>query len=111
MKRSVAALFGAALGLAVSPAVASDLVVLESNVAQYAPGSVIPASQEVSLSGSARIVMIAADGSTRAVSGPYSGAIGEAGSDAPGALERLTTAREDSNHVVGAIRAPSWDQE
>jgi hypothetical protein len=111
MKRPLAALAGAALGLALSPAAASDLVVLESNVSDYAPGSVIPASREVSLGGSARLVMIAADGSTREVSGPYSGAIGEAGGDAPGALERLTTSRDDSNHVVGAIRAPSWDQE
>lgn len=112
MKRSVTALFGAAaVALAALPAAASDLVVLESNVSDYAPGSVIPADQAVSLDGSARLVMIAADGSTREITGPFSGAIGEAGADAPGAMERLTTAREDSNHVVGAIRAPAWDKE
>ncbi|MEM6439558.1 MAG: hypothetical protein AAF763_07710 [Pseudomonadota bacterium] len=102
-----AALFAAAT---VGSAAASDLVVLESNVASLAPGSVVPATQSVSLGSGARLVMIAADGTTRSVTGPYSGAIGQAGSDAPGALERLTTSREDSNHVVGAIRAPSWDQ-
>jgi hypothetical protein len=112
MKRPLAVLAGAlALALSAAPATAADLVVLESNVADLAPGSMIPASRSVSLGGGARLVVIAPDGATRAVQGPYSGPIGEAGADAPGALERLTTERSDSNHVVGAIRAPSWDQE
>lgn len=113
MMRRIAAVSAAAALLAaasVGAATASDLVVLESNVAALAPGSVVPATQAVSLGGSARVVMIAADGTTRSVTGPYNGAIGEAGSNAPGALERLTTSRGDDNHVVGAIRAPSWDQ-
>lgn len=112
MKRSAiapVALALAALAWA-GPAAAADLVVLESNVDALAPGSVVPADQQVQLGGEARLVMIAADGTTRAVSGPYSGPLGRAGADAPGMLERLTTTREDSNHVVGAIRAPSWDQ-
>ncbi|MDF2233109.1 hypothetical protein P2H44_11150 [Albimonas sp. CAU 1670] len=104
-------LFAAAVSLAAQPAAASDFVILESNVSSIVPGSVIPASQSVSLSGGQKLVMIAADGSTRSVNGPYSGALGKAGSDAPGALERLTAERNDSSHVVGAIRAPSWDQE
>ncbi|WP_339950146.1 hypothetical protein [uncultured Albimonas sp.] len=116
MKRPVARLFGAALfgaaaSLAALPAAASDFVILESNVSSITPGSVVPASQSVSLAGGEKLVMIAADGSTRAVTGPYSGALGKAGADAPGALERLTAERNDSSHVVGAIRAPSWDQE
>ena len=119
MKRPVArlsgaVLFGAALSLGAltaGPAAASDFVILESNVSAIVPGSVIPASQKVSLSGGETLVMIAADGSTRSVDGPYSGALGEAGADAPGALERLTAERHDSSHVVGAIRAPAWDQQ
>ncbi len=121
MKRPVArsfgaVLFGAALSLGAifagaASAAASDFVILESNVSAIVPGSVIPASQRVSLSGGEKLVMIAADGSTRSVAGPYAGALGQAGSDAPGALERLTAERNDSSHVVGAIRAPSWDQE
>lgn len=99
---------GAAFG---GPAVAADLIVLESNVASLAPGSVVPASRAVQLDGGARLVMIAADGTTRAVSGPYSGPLGRAGADAPGIIERLTGQRDGSNHVVGAIRAPAWDQE
>ncbi len=111
MKRSVAALFGAAVLMAALPAAAADFVVLESNVSTLTPGSMVPGSRKISLDAGARVVMIAADGSTRAVSGPYAGAVSEAGSSAAGALERLTTQRGDSNHVVGAIRAPAWDQQ
>ncbi|MAS44722.1 MAG: hypothetical protein CML46_17710 [Rhodobacteraceae bacterium] len=110
MNRLVAALFVAAFGLSTQAAAASDFVVLESNVASYAPGSVIPGNQNVQLAGGARLVMIASDGSTRSVAGPYAGAIADAGADAPGALDRLVASREEKNHVVGAIRAPSWDQ-
>lgn len=110
MTRAIAAL-GTALALAfAAPAVASDLVVLESNVAALSAGSVVPAAQSVSLDGGARLVLIAPDGSARTVQGPYSGPIGKAGADAPGMLERLTNERKDSNHVVSAIRAPSRDQ-
>ena len=110
MKRVPLGIAAAVLSLWVVPASASDLVVLESNVSALAPGSVVPASQQVQLGGEAKIVMITADGTTRSVTGPYNGPLGRAGADAPGVLERLTTQREDSNHVVGAIRAPTWDQ-
>lgn len=110
MKRVTKAIAAAAFAIWAAPAIASDLVVLESNVGALAPGSVVPADRQVQLGGEARLVMIAADGTTRSVTGPYSGPLGRAGADAPGVLERLTTQREDSNHVVGAIRAPSWDQ-
>lgn len=110
MNRLIAALFVGVLGLMAQGAAASDFVVLESNVANFAPGSVIPGAQKVQLAGGARLVMIASDGSTRAVAGPYAGAIADAGAEAPGALERLVASREEKNHVVGAIRAPSWDQ-
>lgn len=110
-RKLATALIGAALALAALPAAASDFVILESNVSAIAPGSVVPGAQKISLSGGQKLVMIAADGSTRSVTGPYSGALSAAGTNAPGALERLTTERKDSSHVVGAIRAPSWDQD
>ena len=96
--------------LAGSAAFAADLVVLESNVAAFAPGTLAPAEQQVTLGAEARLVLIAPDGSARTVTGPYSGALGAAGADAPGVLQRLTSERRDANHVVGAIRAPAWDQ-
>lgn len=111
MKRALAALAAAAgLVLSVGAVAAADLVVLESNVPALAPGSVVPSSQQVALDRDARLTVIAADGTTRSVAGPYSGPLGRAGADAPGVLDRLTSDRGDSNHVVGAIRAPSWDQ-
>ena len=71
MRRYLAAYCVAAfLPFSATTALAADLVVLESNVASLAPGSVVPASQSVTLSGGAKIVMIAADGPTRSVSGP-----------------------------------------
>ncbi|MEE3100153.1 MAG: hypothetical protein VX463_10315, partial [Pseudomonadota bacterium] len=62
MNRLIAALFVGALGLMAQGAAASDFVVLESNVASFAPGSVIPGAQKVQLAGGARLVMIASDG-------------------------------------------------
>ena len=108
----IAAFFGATLMAApiAQAAAGADLVVLESNVASIAPGSIISSDKRVTLKSGARIVMIASDGSTRSVTGPYSGAIGDGAANAPGALERLTSERDDADHVVGAIRAPSWDQ-
>lgn len=96
------------LAAAALPADASDLIVLESNVPAYAAGASVPSGQAVNLDEDARLVIIAGDGTTRTVEGPYQGPIGRAGTDAPGAIERLTTQRENSNHVVGAIRAPKF---
>lgn len=113
MTRNLATYFVAALtafaATTSANAAAADLIILESNVSSLAAGSVVSESKAVTLAGSARLVMIAPDGTTRSVRGPYSGPLGSAGSEAPGALERLTTERGDSNHVVGAIRAPSWE--
>ncbi len=103
----------AGLALAVSaatPTLAADFVVLESNVAGIAPGSVVAESEQIRLDRGARIVMIASDGATRAVAGPYSGPIGRAASNAPGALQRLTESQPNDDHVVGAIRAPNWEK-
>ena len=106
----VSGLVGAfALAAAGTASSAADLVILESNVAEISAGSLVPEAQVVNLSSDAKLVMIAADGSTRTVTGPYSGVIGEGASDAPGALQRLTASREGADHVVGAIRAPSWE--
>jgi hypothetical protein len=103
----------AGLALAVSaagPVRAADFVILESNVAGIAPGSVVAENEQIRLDQGARLVMIAADGATRAVAGPYSGPIGRAAANAPGALQRLTESQPDTDHVVGAIRAPDWEK-
>ena len=56
------------------------------------------------------VTLIAEDGATVVIAGPYKGTIKDGAADTPGALARIAKAREDSVHVVGAIRAPSWDQ-
>ncbi len=113
MTRPLAAAFsGIAFALiAAAPSISADLVVLESNVAGISAGSVIAESEQVRLEAGARLVMIAADGSTKSVRGPYSGPIGRGTANAPGALQRLTEAQGGSDHVVGAIRAPNWDKQ
>ena len=91
------------------PARAADLVVLESNVAGIAPGSVLPESAQINLGRGERLVMIAPDGATRSVAGPFAGPVGRGAANAPGAIQRLTGVQDRSEHVVGAIRAPRWE--
>lgn len=95
---------------AAAPSRAADFVVLESNVAGISPGSVVAENAQIRLDRGSRIVMIASDGATRAVAGPYSGPIGRAAANAPGALQRLTSSQPRADHVVGAIRAPNWEK-
>lgn len=89
---------------------ASDLVVIDSNVAALPIGSTAPEAQAVVLAAGQTLTLIGADGGTLVVAGPYSGPLGRGASSAPGALSRLAKSRESSGHVVGAIRAPAWDQ-
>jgi hypothetical protein len=89
---------------------AADMVIIDSNVAALPIGSTAPEAKSVALSAGQSVTLIAPDGSTLVVAGPYSGPLGRGAADAPGALSRLSKSRESSTHVVGAIRAPSWDQ-
>jgi hypothetical protein len=110
MHRSLLALAFAAACVAAAPSHAADLVVIDSNVAGLPIGSVTPAAAAVDIAAGQMVTLITADGSTMVVAGPYSGPIGAGAQDAPGALERLAKSRGESTHVVGAIRAPSWDK-
>jgi hypothetical protein len=58
----------------------------------------------VALSEGQTLVLIAEDGGTLVVEGPYSGPIGEGATNALGSLGRLGKSREKSPRVVGAIR-------
>ena len=73
MTRNLATYFVAALtafaATTSANAAAADLIILESNVSSLAAGSVVSESQAVTLAGSARLVMIAPDGTTRSVPG------------------------------------------
>jgi hypothetical protein len=110
MNRTFTAISLFAAACAASTVFAADLVVIDSNVATLPIGSTAPEAQAVVLSSGQSLTLIGADGSTLVVAGPYSGPLGLGASAAPGALSRLAKSRESSTHVVGAIRAPSWDQ-
>lgn len=107
MKRSIFAL----VLLVATPAVAGDLYVVDSTAAALPVGAFASETQVVTLGAGETVTLIAEDGGTRVIAGPYKGPIVGGASDNPGALARIARAREDSAQVVGAIRAPAWDQE
>lgn len=106
MKRTLAALFC----LAAAPVAAGELYVVDSTAAALPVGAFAAEDQIVDLAAGETVTLIAEDGGTLVIAGPYSGAVADGAADTPGALSRIAKAREDSSHVVGAIRAPSWDQ-
>ena len=106
MKRSLVAL----LILVAGPAAAGDLYVVDSTAASLPVGAFATEETKVSLGAKETVTLIAEDGATVVIAGPYKGTIKDGAADTPGALARIAKAREDSVHVVGAIRAPSWDQ-
>jgi hypothetical protein len=87
-----------------SGALAANLVIIDSNVAALPVGSSTPDTSAVALSEGQTLVLIAEDGGTLVVEGPYSGPIGEGATNALGSLGRLGKSREKSPRVVGAIR-------
>lgn len=106
MKRTLAAL----ACLAAVPAAAGDLYVVDSTAAALPVGAFAAETQTITLAAGETVTLIAEDGSTRVISGPFTGKVADGAANAPGALARIAKAREDSAQVVGAIRAPSWDQ-
>ena len=95
---------------AASPAVAGDLVVLESDVAALPPGAVARADFAVTLAPGERIVAIDEDGTVRAAKGPFSGPLGRAmNGAAPPAPASVGAAGGDRSEVIGAVRAPAWE--
>ncbi len=90
-------------------AFAADVVVLDSTASSIAPGSILSDAAAVDIPGGAVVTLIMADGETRSVSGPYSGPVGDARSS-DGGVSALTASRGSETKVLGAIRAPKWEQ-
>lgn len=107
MKRSLAALF---LVLLSSPVTAGDLYVVDSSAASMPVGSFAADDSRISLAKGETVTLIDAAGATRVIAGPFSGKVADGAAAAPGALSRIASTRADTEHVVGAIRAPNWDQ-
>jgi hypothetical protein len=94
----------AAAAVMAGGALSADLVVIDSNVAAIPVGSSTPDTMAVALTKGQTLVLIAEDGGTMVVEGPYSGPIGEGAATESGAIARLGKSREKSPRVVGAIR-------
>jgi hypothetical protein len=82
----------AALLIATSmPAMASDLVVIDSSAPQYRPGQVLDAAKPVSLAPGAKISVVGQDGRVIKLQGPFSGAPGAgSGKGDPGVVQTLS---------------------
>ena len=111
MKRHLTIITGAFAGvLMAGAAFAADVVVLDSTASAIAPGSIINDRAEVNIPGNATVTLIMPDGETRTVAGPYTGPVGDAKS-ADGGVSALTASRGSETKVLGAIRAPKWEQQ
>ena len=111
MKRHLLTFTGAVAGVFfAATALAADVVVLDSTASAIAPGSIFNDRAVVEIPGDAVVTLIMPDGETRTVAGPYSGPVGEAKS-ADGGVSALTASRGSETKVLGAIRAPQWEQQ
>lgn len=110
MKRHMLKFTGAFVGaLMATSAFAGDVVVLDSTAAAIAPGSIMNDAAAVDIPSGAVVTLIMADGETRTVAGPYAGPVGQAKS-ADNGVNALTASRGSETKVLGAVRAPNWEQ-
>jgi hypothetical protein len=96
--------------LAVSrPAMAAEIVVIESTVVEIEAGSILDDAQTVSVPEGGMIVIVEEDGSSRTIEGPFEGTLASQGQSDDGGLVanlgKLVRNREESRQVLGAIRA------
>jgi hypothetical protein len=115
MIRYLFGIFVFAAVLAVSPAWAAKLLIIESDQAPaYREGRLIESTQEILLSGDARLVLMDETGAAVTIKGPYSGVPGGA-THAQGlnflarlAAILLSVAPEEDRTVLGATRSASF---
>lgn len=123
MTRRFGILAGLALALVATDALA-DLVVVSSSDPSLPPGTVVTETQPVTLAEGDRATLVAADGKTIRLSGPYAGIPGGARTSAQGddgglveQLSRLLEGRARPTPALGAVRklgdadapASPWD--
>lgn len=94
-----------------SAAYGADVVILDSSVAALASGDVVAEEQSVAIPAGESVTLVMSDGETRVVSGPYDGPIGAAGSAGAGGVGLLAAGRGGETKVLGAVRAPKWEQQ
>ena len=98
-----------ALALVV-PASAAEIIVLDSSAASIKAGSVIQSDAVVNIPAGRKITIMETDGSVRAISGPFDGAVSKsakAGGESHliSGLAKLVTERSERKAVLGAVRA------
>jgi hypothetical protein len=97
----------AALGAALAPAAAKELVVTASTGATLKVGQVIDGDAVLSLPGGASVALIGADGKSIALKGPYNGKPGQGGGDDRALVSKLAQllgTRQAEADSVGAVR-------
>ncbi|MEL7462891.1 MAG: hypothetical protein AAFN79_02425 [Pseudomonadota bacterium] len=89
---------------------ASDVVILDSTAPALESGALVDEDAEVSIPAGAVVTVILPSGDTKVIDGPYSGALGATDAVESAGLAELTTARGGDTKVLGAVRAPKWEQ-
>jgi hypothetical protein len=108
MKRLQKGLLGAALALASTSAMAAKLIVIDARAGALRPGMSIESSTALTLKEGERVTLIAPDGKTVALRGPFSGPPATragAAADPRQALAALITTRNSRASSIGAVRA------
>lgn len=96
------------LMLMAGPAWAINMIVVDARAGGFKPGMSVSSTAIVSLKEGERVTMIAPDGRSVALRGPYSGAVMRAGTavqNPRAALAALISTRNDRAKSVGAVRA------
>lgn len=112
MKKFTGLAFGASLvAMAMAaPAMASDMVVIQSSGTPLAQGTMIDGSQTLTLAEGASVTLISSDGTPVTLSGPYTGtpassAAGNGNSGVATAIAGLFSGPKTSTASLGAVRA------
>lgn len=108
MKRLQKGLLGLALALASTSAMAAKLIVIDARAGALRPGMSIESSTALTLKEGERVTLIAPDGKTVALRGPFSGPPATragAAADPRQALAALVSTRNSRASSIGAVRA------
>jgi hypothetical protein len=102
-------LLGAAIALAPAAAMAAKMIVIDARAGALKPGMSVESTAALSLKEGERVTLIAPDGKTVALRGPFSGPpasrSGGAAADPRQALAALVSTRNARASSIGAVRA------
>jgi len=96
------------LALLAAPAWAINMIVVDARAGGFKPGQSVSSTAMIALKEGERVTMIAPDGRSVTLRGPYKGVVMKAGTavqDPRAALAALISTRNDRARSVGAVRA------